>query len=139
VADKNPVAYAEGHLGVHTLWNHAQERFEKYEAALLRRASLHTELRKIRDVQTDAEMQIMQDGKAKYAEISATAFEKIYKTLVHENQDHQKLRMEERERQCDLDLVEAEISAHEYQLKLMNSRLIELGGLLNFYAAAKRV
>ena len=138
MADKNPVAYAEQTLGVHKLWEDAQERFEKYEEALLHKANLQTGLRKLRDVQANREMEILQEGKAKYAEISATAFDKIYKTLIHEDSDHRELRENERSCQCDLDIVEAEISAHEYQLKLMNSRLQELGGLLNFYASAKR-
>jgi hypothetical protein len=134
----NAVQYAEDVLEVHKVWQQAQERFDQYTSALGDRAKLQSDLRKIRASLSDREAILIQEGRIKYAELSATAFDKVYRTLVHDDSDHRELREHERERQCDLDLVEADISAHEYQLKLFTSRMNELGGLLEFYAAAKR-
>lgn len=132
----NPITYAEGVLGVHSVWTEAESRLTAHGSAVLHRADLLALLRGNRADQADREATLLAEVTGKYAEQSDTARNRILKTVVHDDDAHRRLREGERELQAALDDVEANISHHEKGLSVLSARMVELGGLLTFYAAA---
>lgn len=133
----NPIQYAEDTLGVHAVWTETQARLETHKQLTDERASLLGELRVNRTFQADREAVIVAEVVGEYSELSDTARNRIVKTKVHDDAEHRRLRSEERALQSRLDLVDGSLTHHERGIGALSSRMVELGGLLNFYAAAK--
>ena len=134
----DPVAYAEKTLGVHEPWEEAQLRVTQHDQALEVFNSCKAHLRDIHERMADREQQVLADGRAKYQELSATAFGPVAKGLLQNDPELKELRAEERSLQFQQDEAEASVKHHALGLQVLAARMTALGGLLNFYAAAKQ-
>lgn len=133
----SPITYAEETLGVHEVWKETEFRLSEHQKLTNRRAHYLSDLRANRAHQSDREAVIATEATGKYSDLSDTARTKVIKSLVHDDTEHASLRQAERDLQADLDQCDGDLSHHEKGIAALSARMVELGGLLQFYAAAK--
>lgn len=134
---KDPVTYAEVDLKVHDTFHDAWEVNEAHSAAVVRRVGHLTKLREVRDDIEHREHEIVTELRGKYMDASEAALSRTIKLAFKDDPHLQSLVRMERVIQGEVDGTDAEIDSLKSTLKLLTARLTELGGLLNFYAAAK--
>lgn len=94
-----------------------------------------TSLRTAREELADFEADFATTVRAENPKISATAFDRMLKVLLQQNDDHREQRRQIIQLQNDLDLAESEVKSVDRQLDVIVARLHELAGLLQFYGA----
>ena len=134
---KTPVEYAEVDLKVHETFHDAWQVNEAHSAAVMRRVTQMQKLRECRDDIEYREHEIVTDLRGKYMDASEAALTRAVKLAFKDDTHLQSLSRMERVMQGEIDGTDAEIDSLKSTLKLLTARLSELGGLLNFYAAAK--
>lgn len=134
----NAVTYAEDELQVHTVWEQAQSRMQDLHQALKASAEIVTAIRDTKDKLADREREIVTTTRGAFHELSETAWSKKLKELVHDDPTSKDLRDLLRGHEAAHDEAEADVKYHTQGVQLYQARMIELGGLLNFYAATKR-
>lgn len=130
-----PVAYAEDTLDVHTTLDRTTEALDALAAAQENVVRLADRLRTIRERISDAEANAAIDLRGLHPEWSQTQFEKELRIYIQLNGDLSDQRATLREAQFEHEFAEAEVRKAEFFIKVGCARLVELGGLLNFYAA----
>ena len=134
----NPVLYAEQELGVHDVWNQAQQRLAQHAAAVAEKASLTTSIRRLKVRMADREAELTSDLIGLHADLkTATERTKAVKDGIQKDSQMRDLRAELDDLESTRDMITADISSHEQGCHVMAARMVELGGLLQFYAAAR--
>lgn len=134
----NPVTYAEDTLGVHDVWTDAQRRLEQHAAAVAERAALTTAIRRLKVRITDREAELTSDLTAVHADVkTVTERNKLVKEGIQKDPQVQDMKSELDDLEATRDMVSADIARHEQGCHVLAARMTELGGLLNFYAAAR--
>lgn len=134
---RTPVEYAETILGVHSEHAAASELIVQLDRHRRTHVALVADVRRLSETIEDTEFQIATELRTTQEFKSEAAFDRQLRTVLAGHDTHRALKRELRERRGDADMVEAEVRNLELKVKLANSRLIELGGLLNFYASCK--
>jgi hypothetical protein len=133
-----PVRYAEDTLGVHRTDAAVTERLGELAAANAVASGLHHQKRQIAERLLLAEADIVADERAANPEMSQAAFDRHIKTALALSTRCQALRGEQIEVQHQIDLAENGVREIEFHVRHGIARLEELGGLLRFYAAARK-
>lgn len=135
----NPVKYAEGTLGVHDVWEESQKRMTRLETALAERSEGVTAIRRLKSAIADRERDLTSDLTAEHADAkTATERNRLVKEGLRADARLQDLRSELDELQATQDLLDGEVKLHETGLHVLAARMSELGGLLQFYAGARK-
>lgn len=135
---KNPVEYAEQVLGVHSVHNDAANALGDLERALQDRVRLHAEIRQWKSRITDREMDVAATVRAADPEASLAAYERSLKIALHDDTQMKALRDNLDDAQNRLDVAEAAVEYNKTTARVQSARMVELGGLLEFYAVTKR-
>lgn len=135
---KNPVEYAEQTLKVHEVHETAVDALKRLEQGLQDRLKCQVYIRQCKSTITDREMVVANDVRAADPEASLAAFERSLKIAVHDDPELKKLRNLLDAAHNDLDMAEATVEAMKATARVQSSRMVELGGLLEFYAVTKR-
>jgi hypothetical protein len=137
MSKKTPVDYAEITLGVHDVYAEAVKTQSVLTGAQSRVVAATRERRHTEELLAETEQEVIAELRAKYADVSDTAFQRLAKQELVKDKRMRDLRDKHREAQAGADLAEAEQRAAEFQLRLLTARMNEIGGLLFFYGAAK--
>jgi hypothetical protein len=135
---ESPVAYAENTLGVHQVWSAAEQTLADLATAQTAAVNTAAAKRVITEQIADRELEVTNDERSKYTDLSQTAFEKHLRGALQADPQMKELRKNLMEAQRHHDAAEANITQMEYTLRTQVARMEELSGLLNFYAAAKQ-
>lgn len=138
---KNPVKYAENDLGVHQPWEEAQNRLSLYGIASDAIAEHKRELRTLKAQIEDAKHNVRTVAPSEvdfWDSMSQKDRDQAIKDKIADSDYITELEKRVREHQASLDTAESEARHHELGLKVLSSRMTELGGLLSFYAEVKR-
>lgn len=133
----NPVQYAEVTLGVHEVFKYAevlhdeltQRQLELEEAQRKRRAAI--------DALEVVETGFITAARGKNPDMSQTAFEKAVKLWMVGDKSVQAARRSHSECTGKVEYHEHLVRAVELKLKIQIARMNELGGYLQYLAAAK--
>lgn len=134
---KSPVAYAEQDLKVHDVWKEAleaHERFNERTGEILAQSSL---VRSLADQLEYEEAEFVSNARAEHSDMSQTAFEKFVKVEMRKDENLRDLRhklQQETDRKED---AEGAAEVEKYKMRLLEARMKELAGLLQFYATAR--
>lgn len=137
----NPVEYAEETLGVHSVYEEAERRYQLHAEASDALDRTSDEIRSVRASIEASEIELISDlrGSEEAKGMSKTAFGDYLKEKLKEDADLRVWRI----RLADLEGVRAEferaLKHHQLGIHLATARMEELGGLLEFYAAVKLV
>ncbi len=132
---KNPVEYAEQKLAVHELYERAEDHLAQYEQARAELSSVGASLRFAREELADFEADLAVTTRAENPDMSATAFDRMFRVLLQQNEDHRELQRVIFRLQGDYDLAENAVKLLDRKLEVSVGRLHEVAGLLQFYAA----
>jgi hypothetical protein len=135
---QNAVTYAEDTLGVHVVWEEAQQRIEAHGLATEGALRAKRDIRDIEERITDREAEITSDERGANPDMKITAFKEHLKVAFANDSVHQALVAELANSQNVRDGHDADMRHHELGIRALTARMTELGGLLEFYAAAKR-
>ncbi len=133
---KNPVVYAEQTLGVHQVWDDAQTAQRDMEAITELATQVSIEIRGLRAAIADQENKLATTFRGENLDLSQTAFERQLRTVLHEDDTMHELRDRMIDCQSKQDEAEGRIRLLSATVTITAARLNQLGGLLNFYAAA---
>lgn len=132
---KNPVIYAEGTLGVHTVHAEAQGALSVLEQALTDAARHAAERRSLAEQVADREVVLTSDERAAQPDMSQAAFDRHIKAVLRRDPTLASLRHDLQGAQAQEDMASARVKAADATVRALSARMIELGGLLTFYAA----
>lgn len=137
VSGDRSITYAEGTLGVHDVYQEAKAALADLRHAQTALVEHLNSKRIVAEQLADREYELVSEERAKYHEMSATAFEPHMRKVKHEDPEMKRLRGDLSKIQYEIDTTEAAVREHEFTCKVKQARMEELGGLLNFYAAVK--
>lgn len=134
----NPVQYAEDHLGVHEVWKEAERRLIVHSDLTDQIKELNRRIRDAKDNLADREASIVADNGAAIVGMSKTAAKEHMKVVIDADPEIQRIRDQIATADAERAEADADLRHHDLGLKVLTARMQELGGLLEFYAAAKR-
>lgn len=130
-------AHAEGYLGVERVYAAAKEACATMEAARHECHVISIQRKAVDGQITDREMQVIADERAASADMSATAFDRHIKVVLHNDAELRSLRDKRDVLALQYERASADADIAKIRAKVESSRMEELGGLLRFYAAVK--
>jgi hypothetical protein len=134
----NPVAYAEDTLGVHEILEGVIAAREKLDKEILTTwANTRDAKRKAESDLEDREMELVISERGKHPDISETAFRGHLKEVLFKDTEWRRIRDHIRGLADDIDGAEVDRKLTERDIEIGCARMIELGGYLNYLAAAK--
>lgn len=133
----NAVSYAEETLGVHKVWEEAQERLGLHSLAKSEYLEALKAIRSYESGMADRVATLVAEQRGLNPDMKVTAFREHMKAVEADDEAmkvfHTSLALAKDER----DEAEQEMRHHELGLRALTARMTELAGLLEFYAAAK--
>ena len=133
----NPVTYAEETLGVHKIYDEALAIQSELDTLMTDLDKVHDKRRDTELRLTDREMEIFFDERSTHTEMSATALDQHVKLVRHKDEDHQLLRSQLNALRGEVGGLEIDVDFAKARLRTVQVRMEQLGGYLNFLAAAK--
>lgn len=135
---KQAIDYAEGQLGVHTVYENAQTARNMLDETLNDLSSLRDAKRVAEAALSDREMELSIEEHAAHPTISATAMKDHLKAVVWKDDVCKQLRESLLKLSNDIDGLELDKSMYERDIALACSRMTELGGYFNYLVMAKQ-
>lgn len=132
-----PVVYAEDILLVHKVYDSAVKAHDRLVEALEDQALANAILRSLREAETDRTIDLSVDESIANPDFSVAAMERHMKVAAQKDDELMIIRDKIGNALRDLGQAEARVLGLRSESKMYNARLVELGGLLNFYAAVK--
>lgn len=121
------------------MWDDARTAMDNLHDALERETNATKQIRQLRDQINDREHQIVTGSRPAFIELSETAWNKKAKELFHDDPNLKELRQKIRDEEAKHDQAQADVKYCTTDCQMFASRMDELSGLLNFYAASKLV
>lgn len=132
------VVYAEGSLNVHAVYTEAQESLEALGKHQRTATDLTDTKRRLMVALDDREMELVSAERAANPDMSQAAFDRHIKLVLQADSEMVDYRTQVLDLQFKLDEANASVVHTEAQIRILTSRMKELGGLLQFYAATKK-
>lgn len=129
--------YAEHVLGVHTVYDEAKAATADLKKAHKAVVEWAGQKRDLVESINDRTAVLTGELRAKYNDLSATAFKPVLDNALQLDEDLKRLRRELATAQKEHDRAEAAVREVEHTIRVKAARMDELGGLLHFYAATK--
>ena len=137
MAGNKAVSYAEDALGVHAVFEAAQQHEEEAGLLRLRIADLRRVKAAGESAYLDAEYDFISDLRGANKDMSQTAFDKLSKMEVHRDPNLRLLRADLAEQARGIERCEANLATLKLRCEIAVARLHELGGYLAYLAAVK--
>lgn len=134
----NAVTYAEKDLGVHKVFEEAQERLTVHAVYSAERQDCNSRIRQIKSDQADREAVVAAELRGQDPKASATAFKEMLKAALAADEETTHLREDLLAEESGRERAESEIHHHELGIRMLTARMEELAGLLHYYGAAKQ-
>lgn len=133
----NPVTYAETVLGVHEVFKYAEVLHDELVNRQLELEEAQKLKRQMADGVEQAEIALIIQKRGENSELSQTAFEKRIKEWMFQDKIVQQTRRHLSDSTSKVEYQEHLVRAVELKLKIQIARMNELGGYLQYLAAAK--
>jgi hypothetical protein len=133
----NAVTYAEVELGVHEAYNEALRTLNESRVYGDTIVNYRDKIREIEARIAYREVQIMDDEWTKHPEMAVTRMDKHVKAAQLKDEELQELHSSLRTIKRMLDESELAKAGFEGMVRIESARMIELGGYLQYLAAAK--
>lgn len=134
----NPVEYAERTLKVHGVYEQAENLLVELDYAHENHVRALSALRAAREGLADRQAAVTITERATHADLSQTAFEANLKLVLQTDPETRGARFDLSNAQATVDQTESQVRRLERHLDVASARLIELGGLLTFFAARSK-
>lgn len=134
----NPVKYAEDTLGVHSVWEEARRRLDHHDQLTHNLAQCHVGLRSLRSEIAERELEITAKAHELWPNVSGTERARLLKVGLAQDDALRSLRDAERTLLSAQDSLELDKHHHEQGIRVLSARMVELGGLLQFYASVRK-
>lgn len=134
----NPVDYAEQSLGVHKVYDEAATRLNEHAHLTDEIKALNAKIRQVKESITDRESLIVAQEGGNIAGLSKTAAKEHMKAAFDADDEINRLRGLLADAEAERADADATLRHHALGVQMLTARMQELGGLLEFYAAAKR-
>lgn len=135
MSGRNPIAYAEGVLGVHAVHDEAKAALAELSAAKSHLRKTAHAVRAKQEELASHEAELTITARAENAEMSETAFQRHLRLLLLSDADCSRLRTEISELQAAQEAAKADLALAGRFIDIAVARMNELQGLLVFYAA----
>lgn len=135
----NAVQYAEDTLGVNAVYERCQLLRTRLEASLEELARIRRDKRENEALLSDFEYELLSQQAAEHSELSQAALERHMKMFLSKDDTHKELRRVIREKQFSIDECEGTMKTLEADIRIESARMTELGGYLQYLAAASYV
>jgi hypothetical protein len=137
MAGDKGLAYAEQHLGVHSV--HDEAHTLTNEAAVLRQKIVTLKHAKAdaEALYLDAEYDFISDLRGANKDMSQTAFHALSKTEVHRDANLRSIRATLASSAAEIERAEADLSTLKLRIEIAVARMHELGGYLGYLASLK--
>jgi polyhydroxyalkanoate synthesis regulator phasin len=137
VAGGRAIKYAEDNLGVHSVYERAQQLADEITVERGKLVQARHQKVNAEEAYTDAELAFIADMRADNPDLSQTAFEKFVKGKIHQNPNLRKMRGELANIAHRMDELEVDIRHLQNKLDVATARMGELGGYLHYLAEVK--
>lgn len=135
---RNPVAYAERTLGVHSVYEELTATKVATDNLRKQYADLVVSRRDLEARLVDREGDIAEELRASNVEYgSQAAYERLLKDAVRQDPKHKEMRASLLEISNELTRAEMELETGRVQERVLTSRVRQIGDLLRFYASGK--
>lgn len=134
----NPIAYAEETLGVHKVYIEAESLLAQYKTMSDTLKGVSADIRAHRAHEAELERAITASVDPSGA-TSKTALKELIKFAIENDPKIIEIREKIQEFEQARFVLETDMHFAEVHLRTLQSRMTELGGLLQFYAATKLV
>lgn len=131
--------YAEQVLGVHSVYDEAKAATADLKEAHKAVVEWAGQKRDLVESINDRTAVLTGELRATYNDMSATAFKPVLDNALQLDDDLKRLRRELASAQREHDRAEAAVREIEQVIRVLSTRMDELGGLLHFYAAVKTI
>lgn len=134
---KSPLAYAEDDLGVHEVYEEAQEAHEALKGALDTYAEQAKRIRQANDSVEQREFELAGEYRGQQHDMSQEALKRAIREAHRTDETLITMRKVLHDAQGKQEDAHAAIEQNKYRLRVLSARMNELGGLLAFLGAAK--
>lgn len=134
----NAVDWAESSLGLSQLWKEIQTAQSNLDDLATHLDKAQDDKRMLAEAVTDREADLYLEERAKHAEQSATWLDKHMVAQKRKDPKLITLRRDYIAAQSTLSGLEYDWEVQKSQVKILTARMVQLGGYLNFLAAAKQ-
>ena len=131
------INYAEQVLAVHDVYNEAKQATASLKHLFAAEAAYAARKRELAEAIADRTSMVTSELRAKYNDLSATAFKPVLDLALQDDPDLKRLRFQMVSTQHEHDKCSGEIKSTEAFVRVLTARMENLNGLLNFYAAVK--
>lgn len=138
MAKQNPVEYAEGTLGVHQVWDEANDRLVAHEVVKDRYLASLSGIRYVEQQIATREGEIVAEQRGEHPDMKIMEFKQHIAAVMATDEKAVELNTSLAEEKDIRDAAKADMQHHELGLQALTARMNELAGLLEFYAAAKQ-
>lgn len=134
----NPVDYAEMTLGVHSVYETAQQAADEYERASERLAAYRITKSEAEQNLVDIEADLLRDVWTNHPDTSQAARDRLLKAALSESEEARALRKQIADSTEMISMEEGRRTAARIRAEIYTARMNELGGYLHYLAEAKR-
>lgn len=134
----NPVTYAEQELGVHKVYEDALAAQVELDALAASLDEANDSRRYLLDMIADREVELLDDERAKHASQSATWLKEHMKSAERKDAKLTELRGKMMEIDSTRQGLDYDYEVCKSKLRLLEARMNQLGGYLNYLAAVKQ-
>jgi chromosome segregation ATPase len=129
--------YARNELRVDDVYKESRTILTQYDECLTALSEARDKKRDLDDAIDARKMEIIGDERAKHADMSEAAMDRHLRQVYRVDTRLIELKEQQRQAAGDVDGCEMDKLVHEQELKTLQARMTELGGYLNYLAAAR--
>lgn len=137
-AGRKALTYAENELGVHAVYQEAQNFRAALDDTLTELGAARDKKRAVEVMLQDAELHVISEERSANPEMSQAQMDKHIKVVLSKNASIRALREQILEIVGDVEGLEFDRTMSETDIKIAVARLHELGGYFEYLAAVKR-
>jgi len=130
--------YAEDTLGVHDVYERANQAQDNLDATLTKIAEAKDKRRDLEARVTDREMIVTSDEWEKHPDMAVTRMDKHIKVALNNDTELRELREQLWRAISDIEGLEFDKTVAQNDINIATSRMTQLGGYLNYLAAVKQ-
>lgn len=131
------LAYAEGTLGVHEVYEEALALNSELDQLLNNKDTALDEKRTIDDQYVDREMEILIEERGKHPDHSQAAMDRHLKEVFHNDEDLKRLRLLKNAKAAEVSGIDLDIEYNKARRAVAVARMNELAGYFQYLAASK--
>jgi hypothetical protein len=131
------LAYAENELGVHSVWNDAQEASLAMDEVLVDLDKAQDRRKELDQLIENREMDLLISERGKHPDHSEAAFNRHLKEVHYKDAELQNLKVLRNSAAGEASGLELDVQYAKARISILAARMTELGGYLHYLGAVK--